>query len=72
MLALSLLESPQTNFSQDASPGNGSDTPLSKLQLADRELLKTFNILPAHFVRRNSGLVTDDYEFLSPPIGRGD
>jgi len=65
------IKSPQTNLSQDASPGHATETPLSKLQLADRELLKTFNILPAHFVRRNSGLVTDDYEFLSPPIGRG-
>jgi len=59
---LSLEKSPQNN---------NKDTPLSRTQLADLETLKNFNILPAHFIRKNTGKVTDDYNFLSPPIGRG-
>ncbi len=59
------------NNSIEKSPANKDQTPLSTTQIQDIETLKNFNILPAHFIRKNTGVVTNDYNFLSPPIGRG-
>ena len=55
----------------DTASNQNEELPLTKEQLADIEALKSFNILPIHFIRRNSGRVTDDYTILSPPIGKG-
>lgn len=66
-----VARSPHINTTNEATPEAVGDQILSKSQLADMEALKTFNILPNHFIRRNSGRITDDYTILSPPLGKG-